>query len=69
MMVTSRGDLRRVVVIEKGRPRQDLSTQLHAVARAEAEAKRALIHDQVDHCAGDALNRDLAEIKSRTKLL
>ena len=68
------GHLRRVIVmIEEGRPCVDLATQLHAVERAVAEAKRALIHDHIDHCltgestGGDV--HDLAEIKALTKLL
>jgi DNA-binding FrmR family transcriptional regulator len=64
------GHLRRVVaMIEEGRPCLDLATQLHAVERAVAEAKRALIHDHIDHCLTGAPDHDLAEIKSLTKLL
>lgn len=68
------GHLRRVIgMIEEGRPCVDLATQLHAVERAVAEAKRALIHDHIDHCltgenAGGSAH-DLAEIKALTKLL
>jgi hypothetical protein NreA len=68
------GHLRRVIgMIEEGRPCVDLATQLHAVERAVAEAKRALIHDHIDHClTGETAGggaRDLAEIKAMTKLL
>jgi DNA-binding FrmR family transcriptional regulator len=64
------GHLRRVVaMIEEGRPCLELATQLHAVERAVAEAKRALIHDHIDHCLTGAPGHDLAEIKSLTKLL
>jgi uncharacterized protein len=64
------GHLRRVIgMIEEGRSCIDLATQLHAVERAVAEAKRALIHDHIDHCVSAAGDRDLAEIKSLTKLL
>jgi uncharacterized protein len=68
------GHLRRVIgMIEEGRPCLDLATQLRAVERAVAEAKRALIHDHIDHClsgagAGNGAH-DLAEIKALTKLL
>lgn len=68
------GHLRRVIgMIDEGRPCVDLATQLHAVERAVAEAKRALIHDHIDHCltgegAGGSAH-DLAEIKALTKLL
>lgn len=68
------GHLRRVIgMIEEGRPCVDLATQLHAVERAVAEAKRALIHDHIDHgltgkgAGGRA--HDMAEIKALTKLL
>jgi hypothetical protein NreA len=64
------GHLRRVIaMIEEGRPCVDLATQLHAVERALAEAKRALIHDHIDHCMTGAAGSDLAEVKALTKLL
>lgn len=64
------GHLRRVIgMIEEGRPCLDLATQLHAVERAVAEAKRALIHDHIDHCLTGEDAHDLAEIKAMTKLL
>ena len=64
------GHLRRVIgMIEEGRPCLDLATQLHAVERAVAEAKRALIHDHIDHCLTSWGNHDLVAIKSLTKLL
>ncbi len=68
------GHLRRVItMIEEGRPCVDLATQLHAVERAVAEAKRALIHDHIDHClTGEGVGagaHDLTEIKALTKLL
>ena len=64
------GHLRRVIgMIEEGRPCVDLATQLHAVERAVAEAKRALIHDHIDHCVTTGGAQDLTEIKALTKLL
>lgn len=54
---------------EEGRPCVDLATQLQAVERAVAEAKRALIHDHIDHCVTAGGEHDLAEIKSLTILL
>lgn len=64
------GHLRRVIaMIGEGRPCVDLATQLHAVERAVAEAKRALIHDHIDHCVTGSGAHDLAEIKALTKLL
>ena len=64
------GHLRRVIgMIDEGRPCLDLATQLHAVERAVAEAKRALIHDHIDHCLADENGHALTEIKALTKLL
>jgi hypothetical protein NreA len=64
------GHLRRIVgMIEEGRPCLELATQLRAVERAVAEAKRALIHDHIDHCLSDGAAHDLVEIKALTKLL
>lgn len=64
------GHLHRAIgMIEEGRPCLELATQLHAVERAVAEAKRALIHDHIDHCPTGGGTHDLAEIKSLTKLL
>lgn len=64
------GHLRSVIgMIEQGRPCLDLATQLHAVERAIAEAKRALIHDHIDHCLTEGAGHDLIEIKALTKLL
>jgi DNA-binding FrmR family transcriptional regulator len=56
-------------MIEEGRPCIDLATQLHAVERALAEAKRALIHEHIDHCLTGGGDHDLTEIKALTKLL
>ena len=39
-----------ITMIEGGRACVELAQQLHAVEKAIAEAKRALIHDHVDHC-------------------
>ena len=64
------GHLRRVIgMIDEGRPCVDLATQLHAVERAVAEAKRALIHDHIDHCVTAGGGHTMVEIKSLTKLL
>ena len=64
------GHLRRVVLmIDAGKTCLDLATQLHAVERAVAEAKRALIHDHIDHCLAEGHGHDMAEIKAMTKLL
>lgn len=64
------GHLRRVIVMmEEGRPCVDLATQLQAVERAVAAAKRALIHDHIDHCVTGESPHDLNEIMALTRLL
>jgi DNA-binding FrmR family transcriptional regulator len=64
------GHLHRVIaMIGEGQACLDLATQLHAVERAVAEAKRALIHDHIDHCVTTGGDHDLAEIKALTRLL
>lgn len=39
-----------VAMLEEGRSCLDLAQQLHAVERAISAAKKALIHDHIDHC-------------------
>lgn len=51
------GHLHKVIeMFGDGRSCLDLAQQLHAVEKAISEAKRALIHDHVDHCLGTAVN-------------
>ncbi|MBR1090856.1 metal-sensing transcriptional repressor [Bradyrhizobium manausense] len=51
------GHLRKVIeMFADGRPCLDLAQQLHAVEKAISEAKKALIHDHVDHCLDTAAN-------------
>ncbi|WP_445220992.1 metal-sensing transcriptional repressor [Bradyrhizobium sp. Pa8] len=51
------GHLQRVIAMfDEGRPCLDLAQQLHAVEKAISEAKKALIHDHVDHCLDAAAN-------------
>lgn len=48
------GHLRAVIgMIEEGRPCPEVAQQLLAVEKAVANAKRALIHDHMDHCLDD----------------
>jgi DNA-binding FrmR family transcriptional regulator len=47
-----------IAMIENGRPCVDLAQQLHAVESAVTNAKRALIHDHIDHCLGDVTGHD-----------
>ena len=39
-----------VAMLEAGRDCLDVAQQLQAVERAIANAKRALVHDHIDHC-------------------
>lgn len=62
------GHLRSVIdMIEAGRPCLDLATQLQAVERAVAEAKRALIHDHIDHCLDDVAEPLPEETKAQVQ--
>ena len=42
-------------MIEGRKPCLDIAQQLHAVEKAVAQAKRALIHDHLDHCLEQTL--------------
>lgn len=42
-------------MIVQGKPCPDIVQQLHAVERAIAAAKKALIHDHLDHCLAEAV--------------
>ena len=45
------GHLRAVIdMIETGKPCLEIAQQMQAVEKAVANAKRALIHDHIDHC-------------------
>lgn len=44
-----------IAMIEGGRPCVDLVQQLHAVEAAITNAKRALIHDHIDHCLAEGI--------------
>ena len=45
------GHLRAVIeMIEAGKPCVEIAQQMQAVENAVANAKRALIHDHIDHC-------------------
>ncbi len=50
------GHLQNVIaMIDAGQPCLDVAQQLHAVERAISAAKKALIHDHLDHCLIHAL--------------
>lgn len=71
------GHLRSIIeMLEAGRPCLDVAQQLQAVEKAVAQAKKALIHDHIDHCLDDItgpLPRDqrtqVEEFKLITKYL
>ncbi|QDC40251.1 metal-sensing transcriptional repressor [Sphingobium fuliginis] len=49
------GHLRGIVeMIEGGRACVDIAQQLHAVEKAIANAKKAMINDHIDHCLARA---------------
>lgn len=48
------GHLRSIIeMLEAGRPCLDVAQQLQAVEKAVAQAKKAVIHDHIDHCLED----------------
>ena len=71
------GHLHKVIdMVEESRHCLDLAQQLHAVESAIREAKKALIHDHLDHCleaAVGSVNRKarapIDEFKAITKYL
>ncbi|GHD98506.1 NcrB [Defluviimonas sp. 20V17] len=64
------GHLRHVVeMIEAGRPCTEIALQLQAVESAITAAKRALIHDHIDHCLGHGGAEDLSDLRALAKLL
>ncbi len=71
------GHLRNVIgMMESGRPCLELAQQLHAVESAVKAAKKALIHDHIDHCLVHAAADEtpgaqdsLDELKALTKYL
>ena len=67
-----------VTMMEAGASCVEVSQQLHAVERAIAAAKKALIHDHIEHCILDSVGGDhthgehqhlLDELKDITKYL
>lgn len=59
------GHLRAVIeMIEAGKPCLEIAQQLQAVEKAVINAKRALIHDHLDHCLDvDHSAEDRADLK------
>lgn len=65
-----------IAMIEAGRNCVELAQQLHAIEKAITNAKKALIHDHVDHCLEAQTGTDpesakaaLAEFKEISKYL
>jgi uncharacterized protein len=72
------GHLQTIIsMIEKGRPCLELAHQLQAIENAIDNAKKALIHDHINHCLGISLRARrpkgkeaaLREFRSITKYL
>ena len=65
------GHLRSVIeMIEAGKPCLEIAQQMQAVEKAVANAKRALIHDHMDHCLDtDHSPEDRAELKAISRYL
>ena len=65
------GHLRAVIeMIEAGKPCLEIAQQLHAVEKAVVNAKRALIHDHMDHCLdAEHSAEDRAELKTIARYL
>ena len=65
------GHLRAVIgMIEEGKPCLEIAQQLQAVEKAVANAKRALIHDHMDHCLdADHAPADRDELKAIARYL
>ena len=65
-----------IAMIEAGRSCVELAQQLHAIEKAVTNAKKALIHDHIDHCLDAQNGTDpesaqaaLAEFKEISKYL
>ncbi len=71
------GHLRMIIdMIDGQRPCLDIAQQLHAVEKALGAAKKALIHDHIDHCleratgpSPRAVRAPLEEFKEISKYL
>lgn len=65
------GHLRSVIeMIEAGKPCREVAQQLQAVEKAVVNAKRALIHDHMDHCLDtEHLPADRDELKAIARYL
>ncbi|MFL9896188.1 MULTISPECIES: metal-sensing transcriptional repressor [Paraburkholderia] len=53
-----------IAMIEAGRSCVDVAQQLHAIEKAVTNAKRALIHDHIDHCLDTQSGSDTTSVKT-----
>ncbi len=65
------GHLRAVIeMIEAGKPCLEIAQQMQAVEKAITNAKRALIHDHMDHCLDTEDSKtDRAEMRAIARYL
>jgi DNA-binding FrmR family transcriptional regulator len=65
------GHLRAVIeMIEAGKPCLEIAQQMEAVEKAITNAKRALIHDHLDHCLDvEGSETDRAELRTIARYL
>lgn len=65
------GHLRAVIeMIEAGKPCLEVAQQMQAVEKAITNAKRALIHDHMDHCLdAEGSETDRAELRTIARYL
>ena len=62
------GHLRGIVaMLEEGRGCLEVAQQLQAVEKAIANAKKALVHDHLDHCLDLAVGLDSKKSKTSVK--
>ena len=62
------GHLRAIVsMLEEGRGCLELAQQLQAVEKAIANAKKALVHDHIDHCLDLAVGTDAKKARASVK--
>lgn len=65
-----------IIMLEEGRGCLDIAQQLQAVEKAVTNAKKALVHDHIDHCLEHAVKdqpsnaeKTIREFKEITKYL
>jgi DNA-binding FrmR family transcriptional regulator len=65
------GHLRSVIaMVEAGKPCLEIAQQMQAVEKAVTNAKRALIHDHMDHCLdAEGSKTDRAELRAIARYL